>query len=565
MKKLLLLTILAPLICVTVTGQAIDAVSRTIYGATSTITYASRIAGVKLDCVPSTGLTAAGGACTDNTSAINAVLATATVAHPVDLILDGGTSTTGIYGPAGGYWSIDCLNWDNGFFVSTGANAHVIRNISGQNSYTWNSVPGIPGKNVAIRNCFINGNRGNGTSGDSNSGNARQAANGNWLFGVYLENMAHVRIEHNWFYDEPSFNLLLNSCKDCIVDSNRFDAVSQAINQDGVHIDGLSSQIRVLNNWGNSTDDFIALNAPEGISGPITDVVLSGNHCAACLALFLAYGGAYSGPNGSVTVSHVVADNNTISVATSPAGVEGTCFLLGFAFVAQGTTDVMDDFLISNSTCTTLDKNSGFAVIADNVGSLHFSNVDWISPSGNCPCQGSYLPRPMIDFYLVDQSAITVSDLRINGASIYRTATGNTGSWLANVPATVTIKRMEVGGFAVTNETGQSYAALPYLMDLQNGGAIGAFVLDGIDPALSATLLNGNEWSRITNFYGPGVSTYYRNTTYANLPPATYPGLKASISDSNAGGVWGANEGGGSAGHYAEVNSNGTNWTVTGK
>ena len=86
-----------------------------------------------------------------------------------------------------------------------------------------------------------------------------------------------------------------------------------------------------------------------------------------------------------------------------------------------------------------------------------------------------------------------------------------------------------------------------------------------MDPVHSPTLLNGNEWSRVTNFYGPGVSTYFRNTTYANLPPPTYPGLSVSISDSNAAGVWGATEGGGSPGHYAQLNSNGTNWTVTGK
>jgi hypothetical protein len=117
----------------------------------------------------------------------------------------------------------------------------------------------------------------------------------------------------------------------------------------------------------------------------------------------------------------------------------------------------------------------------------------------------------------------------------------------------------------VLNEQGQSYAAIPYALDVQTGGAIGTLILTSMDPALITSLLNGNEWSRIGAFYGTGVSTFYRNTTYANLPPATFAGLSASITDSAAGGIWGAIETGGSAGHYAQLSSNGTNWTVTGK
>jgi hypothetical protein len=89
--------------------------------------------------------------------------------------------------------------------------------------------------------------------------------------------------------------------------------------------------------------------------------------------------------------------------------------------------------------------------------------------------------------------------------------------------------------------------------------------MTAMDPANNPTLLNGNEWSRIAGFYGPGTAAYYRNTVYSNLPPATYTGLTATISDSNAGGVMGSSEGGGSAGHFAEETSNGTHWTVTGK
>ncbi len=298
-----------------------------------------------------------------------------------------------------------------------------------------------------------------------------------------------VQIEHNWFYNEPSFNLLLNSCTDCIADSNRFDAVAQGVNQDGVHVDGPSAQIRVSNNWFNSSDDAVAMNAPEGYGGPINTVAVTNNVCNGCLAFYLEYGGQYSGPGSNVIVSHVVIDNFTGSVQSFNT-VPGSCFILGFPYTGQGVTDVLSDVEISNISCSTLDTASTFLFLADNVGTLALNNVHWIAPTG---------ALPMLDFFIFDQSAVTVSNLLINGAGIYRTTAGNSASWLMTVPNLVTVKRMEVGGFAVVNEQGQTYSALPYLMDVQSGGAIGTLMLDGIDPALSPTLLNGNEWSRITN------------------------------------------------------------------
>jgi hypothetical protein len=115
----------------------------------------------------------------------------------------------------------------------------------------------------------------------------------------------------------------------------------------------------------------------------------------------------------------------------------------------------------------------------------------------------------------------------------------------------------------VVNQPGQTYAALPYLWDFQTGASVGEYIMTDQDPTLAPTLLNGNEWAQIGSFYGAGVSSYFRNTAYANLPPATFAGLSASVSDSTTQ-VWGAAVSGGSS-NYAQVGSNGTNWTVTGK
>jgi hypothetical protein len=78
--------------------------------------------------------------------------------------------------------------------------------------------------------------------------------------------------------------------------------------------------------------------------------------------------------------------------------------------------------------------------------------------------------------------------------------------------------------------------------------------MTAMDPSNNPTLLNGSEWSGIASFHGAAVSTYYRNTTYANLAPALFVGLKATIGDSGAGGGSPA----GAPGHLAVVVFGGT-------
>ncbi len=553
MKNYLFLTILAPLICTTVTGQTIDAVSRTIYGAIASTTYASQIAGVKLDCNLSANFTGAG--CTNNDAAINGLLATATAVHPVTLIMDGGTVTSGLLIPSTGNVTIQCTGWDAGFVLISGSNAHMLNNVFAGDPYTWATTPGTPGQNVTIRDCRWNGNQPHAGTGPA----SWQGANGNWLGGLYLDNLTHVLIEHNWFYDIATYNIHFNAVTDGIVENNRLDAVAQGPHQDGVHVDGPSADIRVSHNWFNNSDDSMGFNATEGYGGPITGVIVDSNHCEGCLTAYRQLSNEFGGSAVNQQVSGVAVTNGSGWLRSSN-GEACAAFRLGEQYSSGGgkTADIMQDISISNSAYTLTSADCVFVDVADNIGTLSLSNVHWLSPVG---------ATSFLHFY----SGSTISNFVCRACGIHRTTTGNAAAVFAvvpnfsgSIPSADIISRLDLD-FAITNEQGQSYPALPYLIDVQAGSGIGTFVLNSLDPALSPTLLNGNEWSRIANFYGPGVSTYYRITTYANLPPATYPGLKASISDSNAGGAWGATEGGGSAGHYAEETSNGTNWTVTGK
>jgi hypothetical protein len=186
----------------------------------------------------------------------------------------------------------------------------------------------------------------------------------------------------------------------------------------------------------------------------------------------------------------------------------------------------------------------------NHVGTLSFNSVRWSISGGNT--------ASWLDF----GATSTISSFLCTACTIYANAAWNgfTPHW-GRMLYNSTVKRIEMNGTAIAVESGQSLSATAYGFDIQSGSSVGSFVLTAMDPTLNPTLLNGNEWSRITNFYGAGVPAYYRNTTYGNLPPATYVGLSASISDGTSI-VWGATEAG-SGSSYASIQltSDGTNWT----
>ncbi len=528
-------------------GQTVGIVPKVYYASQS---------GAKLDCIISgTDLNAGKqigtlGACTNNDALMNGILATATANSPVTLIVDGPTITRGIVGPATGYWTIDCLNTGNGFYMAPGSNAHAIRNVPGQFAYNTAQAPGTPGKNIQIRNCYINGNRGDGTNGNSNSGNPRQVASGYWLLGIYLDNMTGVAIENVSLYNSPSFQLTLNACSDCVVSGLRVDNnVPTAINMDGIHIDGPSSQIRISDVWLNTNDDGIALNAAEGYGGTIRDVSISGAHCNVCLSALRVLTNEDGGAANSA-IQNVAFTNGSGTIADSLH--PSNAFVIGYAHSSTAASDIIQSVRISNSTYTTTNAGATFAYVSDNVGELSFNNVTWMAPAGATPWLGF-------------GQASTISSFSCTACKIIRNVAGHGAAYWAQIPSGASVQRMEFNGVSVENGQGQNYSALSYAIDVQTGGSVGTLALTSLDPLNISSLLNGNQWARVTRFYGPGVSTFFRNVTYASLPPATYCGLSASISDSNAGGVWGATEGGGSAGHFAQLGSNCTNWTVTGK
>lgn len=466
-------------------GSPCGAISQTLIYTSNLVKHAP--------CNLSTGLLAGGGACPDDTAAINAVLATATADNPITLIQDIGSSITGIQIPTVGFVTIDCQNWSNGYFIASGSNADGIRNRSGANGYGTNTTPPTPSEQITLRNCRLNGNRGNGTTGNSTSGNARQAANGNWLNGIMIQSANKVRFLNNWISDAPSFAIWCNSCSDVIFDGNRLDASpSFALNQDGIHVTGPSSQIRVSDNWCNTTDDCIAVNANEGYGGPVDGVAVTNSQCVGCLTGYRQMSNNGIGTDSTNKAVKNVTISNYAGTIASTGGIIGVAFRLGEVSSVSKAVDIMQDVAISNVHFSSASSDAYMIEINDNLGKLDVNGLTWDSPVG---------ANAMVNF----RSGSVVSSLSLRGVRISRTSTGNAAAYLLNVPSGDTVTNLHLDGVYVENQQGTSYSAIADLITVPSGGSIGSIDVGDIDPPNVTALASSGDLGRVTNVRGSGL------------------------------------------------------------
>jgi hypothetical protein len=159
--------------------------------------------GCALDCDLSTGRNKyTGGAAADDARGINAAMAGATASNPITLILDGSALISGLFLPAGGYWSIVGLGCGTGFFIKAGTNNDGIHNGgpgAGVPSDPGVVTPGISvparGSNVSLSNFELNGNRGNGDNRNSTAGMV-QGSSAAWVRRNQMMNLDNITIEN---------------------------------------------------------------------------------------------------------------------------------------------------------------------------------------------------------------------------------------------------------------------------------------------------------------------------------------------------------------------------------
>ena len=216
-----------------------------------------------------------GGAATDDGPRINAAMAGASENHPMTLIIDGSALISGLFMPAGGYWSIAGLGCGTGFFVKSGINNDGIHNGPPNANVPFNPGPPAParGMNVSLSNFTVNGNQGNGFDGVSTTG-TRAGTALTWYCAINLMNLDNITIDKVVVVRSPAFHVRLSnvgnvSVSGCVMETS-------GLSTDGLHFDGPANDITISNCDFKTGDDSIALNCPEGYSGNISRVQVTG-------------------------------------------------------------------------------------------------------------------------------------------------------------------------------------------------------------------------------------------------------------------------------------------------
>ena len=283
------------------------------------------------------------------------------------------------------------------------------------------------------------------------------------------------------------FNVLMNTVSDfqgvgCTITSTH-------VNADGFHISGNCSNIKISRNTISTYDDGVALNAPENqgsvSGGPISDVEISDNVYIGALSLARMY----SSSTGGATVSRVMVANNS-GTFTGQAWASGCVLFLG-----NGDTlaDGIQTVTMTGVTASLTDSSGHFVKINDSCGTVKVTGT-WDSPiAAN-------------SFVLLQTVAVAVSDLALENCTIYRSTRGSSAAYgVQSTFAGCTIGRLRISGFNVVNQSGQSYAAIPYLIDMLDL-TITELVIDALDSTLISALVNPTTgFTGIGSISGAGV------------------------------------------------------------
>ena len=384
---------------------------------------------------------------------------------------------------AAGSIDIDGAGWDTGLTSMNNPTAsRVITN--GAPLGDQNTTPPAQSENYRIRNIKVDGNRRN---------NGKTDVSGNWIFAIDLANVARVILENLWVYDSPTYAVRLNNCADVVARGCRFEAPSNAGNTDGLHFDGPASDIRISDCYFQTGDDAIALNMPEGYGGAILRAAITNcvfNNCLSALRIY-SYNSAL--PN-SYVAGRIVFANCSGQIVPDTSNFLQAVFILGFQ-VNAAHVEAVRDFLASNCTFQSSGK---IASAMDNCGAVAFDNFIWDAPTN---------PNPWVLLNDNGNQNVSISSLTFRGCRIRRTTLGSAAAFaVASAGGGASIGRLEIDGFSVENEAGQSYAAIPYLIDTTNL-SIGELYIASLDPANIAALVNpANGFAGISKITGPGLA-----------------------------------------------------------
>lgn len=443
--------------------------------------------GCALDCDLGSGRNKhTGGQATDDGPRINAAMAGATADHPITLIIDGSALISGLFLPAGGNWSIAGLGCGTGFFLKSATNNDGIHNGPPDAAIPFDPGPPAPprGANVSLSNFTLNGNQGDGHSGNSTSG-LRQGNDAAWFCGINLMNLNNITIENVVVVNTAAYHVRLSNVGNVTATGCIMQSVG--LSTDGLHFDGPANDITITNCSFSTGDDSIALNCPEGYSGDISNVTVTGCKFQS-LSLMRLYTTVWGTKSCRI---------NNVSLSNCTGTLTEAVFLIG---LSNGSLpDSVGSLTFSDSVVTA----PVVLGMAENFGTITLKNITftpsqsifaWVSPQVNHVC--AFLrPSPLYGYQtFVGSNLVFENCTLVNGSN-------------SNVVAVVLaneskINNFSVNGFAVQNAA--SSTSMAGMLDLE-GGTIQGLVLDSLSSKGIPAPVNMGGFGSIGLVSGGGV------------------------------------------------------------
>jgi hypothetical protein len=443
--------------------------------------------GCALDCDLSTGRNKlTGGAATDDAPRINAAMAGATASHPITLILDGSALISGLFLPAGGHWSIAGQGCGTGFFIKAGTNNDGIHNGGPRAAVPSDPglvTPGIPvparGSDVSLSNFELNGNRGNGHNGNSTTGMVQGSAAA-WYVGINLMNLNNITLENLGIVGASAYHIRLSNVGKVTVSGCTM--YTRGPSTDGVHFNGPANDIAISNCNITCDDDAIALNCPEGYTGNISRVTVTG--CTFdSISMMRLY--TIGGGGGRFNI-------DTVTVSDCTGTFTRAAFTLGEG--SGSNPDSVDGLSVSN--CKIIAP--AVLELAANFGVAKFSNVT-LTPLNSNEDVGYAFARTASRYFPIVYAG---GSLVLQNCVIQRNKNHAVAALILVDGST--IENIEFDGFSVQDAPGSSFAAAPELLKIVSG-RIGRVVISALDSARISAPVSAGLISSVGSFSGAGV------------------------------------------------------------
>jgi hypothetical protein len=303
------------------------------------------------------------------------------------------------------------------------------------------------------------------------------------VFGTILANCTDVLVAEMNYINAPWFNLTFSNASNVRVTGCEF--TSTGYGKDGIHIDGLCSDITISDCAFATGDDAIALNAPEGYGGDISRVTVTNcrfNGALTVMRIYTSMDAAAMPSNNVHRVRNVVVSNCTGTVTS-------VCFNLGITnarLSATGDVDQIQDLRVSNCSFS---APRGLALLLTPMGSLVFRGVSF-TPTGSNP--------------VVQAMFSSVGEIVLDEVTILRNPVGNAApGGLVSLDGGVAVDRVSLLNCRVVDEEGSSYSAVACVVD--NAGTIAALRLEAIDMTHFAALFSAAGMGGIALLRGGGV------------------------------------------------------------